>query len=1247
MKRSCFRRWRRCLGSVVLGLACVAGASLARRGWSADAPPVTVANSTNGFSPLDLAAWANADGDWNLLPAFSTAPTGVQTWNGVPFRVGPPRAVTGLQQAREGQFHPPTLPPVRLGLAAQRFHLVATTLGEVKDGTPVAQLVLGYPDGTEERVRLGYGVHLREWVRGRGERRESAADPRASIAWTRGGELDGGVRRRLYHAVLDNPRPGEVVAWIALESLFSSATPVVLAVTAEEASSGRPALKPGPPSKPLRDLVQHPVTAYRDEFRVRATDGDGGAPLTNATALITVTDDARTFYFGEVRADADGVCRVPFPPQATVGFSLLVRAPDRVPVVLTEWLANRPRFSREFTAALRPGLRIGGVVKGANGQPIEGAEVLLHRVEKTGAREYWRTDFAVVRTGADGRWTTASAPVAFTNFSFEVSHPEFRPALYVLGGPGGAGAAAADAPASPGPRNPVPREAGPEQIVERVQIEELGVRSPRPAVPPARTRVLGARTPAVREVSSNALATAAAEFVLAPALRVEGTLLGHDEKPIPAAELFLLRTSPVYERRRLQTDAAGRFRVAVPEPGEGALVVVREGFTPLHQYLNLEPGLPPLVLKLAPPRTLRGRVLDRQQQPVPGARVRLEDWQGSPDWLSFQAVTDANGAFQWTGAPADSVTFLVSKTNCYNMRTTLATAAGEVRLFINRMPGISGRVLDAETGRPIDTFIVVRGRKYGGNDEQVHWERYETLRGRDGEYFIRLEEYYFQPEARLMVEAPGYVPVISPGFTRSGTHTHDFRLKKGQGLRGEVRLPDGQPASGATVVLLCQGDNGYMDTPGQLRAGGNNGELSRTDVRGRFEFQPKLQMESVVAVHEAGFAQLQVPESATNLTVQLQAWARVEGVMQVGDRPDPERWVVLLQDNSANYDPSGGRASFLGINLRVDPDPDGRFVIEKAPPGRRRIEVEYRLRERNYDGTPYSHGRALELKPGTTNVANLGGSGRQVIGRVQVSGGDVSDVDWRRDIHRLVSVPAAAARPSGLAALVGGLLGANPAPPAGSDVRTYVAVFESNGTFRVDHVPPGRYSLQINVTDPDEEYYNRRPMGNAQQEVIVPEDPAAKVNAPLDIGAVALRITPKLRIGRPVPGFEAKTFDGQPAKLADYQGRPVLLFFWASFVGLGSYDLNVLRELHTTYGAQGKLVVLGVNVDPTLESGAQFARGQNITWPQVHLGAQSTVPAGFGIQGYPSGLLIDAEGRLVARDLRGAGLRNAVRNLLE
>jgi len=442
------------------------------------------------------------------------------------------------------------------------------------------------------------------------------------------------------------------------------------------------------------------------------------------------------------------------------------------------------------------------------------------------------------------------------------------------------------------------------------------------------------------------------------------------------------------------------------------------------------------------------------------------------------------------------------------------------------------------------------------------------------------------------------------------------------------------------VVLVCRGDSGYMDSPGQLRNGGNYGEFARTDTRGQFEFSPKLEVEGILATHDAGFVEERVPQSLTNMSLVLQPWARVQGVMRVGDKPDPEHWVVL-QNQYDSYDASSSRTTFVGIYLKADPDAEGRFSIDKVPPGRRRIDVEYRLRDRNYGETPYSHGRSLQVNPGETNDVTLGGAGRQVVGRMNVIGGDVTDVDWRRDTHRLVS--NAQSGLGAVASLVGTIFGAN------AENYSYVILFETNGTFRVDNVPPGKYLLKIDVTDPEEEYYNRRPMGNAKKEIEVPAVAGAKVNEAFDIGAIELPITPKLRIGRAAPPFEAKAFDGKSIKLSDYKGKHVLLFFWASYAGLGSYDLNVLRELHNSYGTQGKLVVLGLNLDNSLDAASNFARAQNMTWTQVHLGewGQSKVPPSFGVDSFPTGLLLDGQGKLVSRQLRGSALRNAVRNALE
>jgi hypothetical protein len=40
------------------------------------------------------------------------------------------------------------------------------------------------------------------------------------------------------------------------------------------------------------------------------------------------------------------------------------------------------------------------------------------------------------------------------------------------------------------------------------------------------------------------------------------------------------------------------------------------------------------------------------------------------------------------------------------------------------------------------------------------------------------------------------------------------------------------------------------------------------------------------------------------------------------------------------------------------------------------------------------------------------------------------------------------------------------------------------------------------------------------------------------------------------------------------------------------------------------------------------------------------VPATFGVEGIPTAILIDSEGRLAARNLRGSSMRTAVRNAL-
>ena len=168
-------------------------------------------------------------------------------------------------------------------------------------------------------------------------------------------------------------------------------------------------------------------------------------------------------------------------------------------------------------------------------------------------------------------------------------------------------------------------------------------------------------------------------------------------------------------------------------------------------------------------------------------------------------------------------------------------------------------------------------------------------------------------------------------------------------------------------------------------------------------------------------------------------------------------------------------------------------------------------------------------------------------------------------------------------------------------------------------------------------------------EITVPEDKAAAVNAPHDLGAVALAIKPRLRVGKVVPSFEGKGADGKVVKLSELRGKPVLLHFWGLSLGYNTTEFQMLKELQNNFGASGQLVILGCNLDGPGNNPQQFAQQQGFTWKQIYLGQwdQTPVPGMFGINGNTGCVLIDAEGKLASGVLRNAQIRAAVTGALE
>ncbi len=88
------------------------------------------------------------------------------------------------------------------------------------------------------------------------------------------------------------------------------------------------------------------------------------------------------------------------------------------------------------------------------------------------------------------------------------------------------------------------------------------------------------------------------------------------------------------------------------------------------------------------------------------------------------------------------------------------------------------------------------------------------------------------------------------------------------------------------------------------------------------------------------------------------------------------------------------------------------------------------------------------------------------------------------------------------------------------------------------------------------------------------------------LGALAAAVLPlkaAISIRKPAdrkraPGFELIDASGQPVRLSDFQGKVVLIDFWATWCGPCRGEFPWLNELSEKYSPQG-LAVLGISMD--------------------------------------------------------------------
>lgn len=121
-------------------------------------------------------------------------------------------------------------------------------------------------------------------------------------------------------------------------------------------------------------------------------------------------------------------------------------------------------------------------------------------------------------------------------------------------------------------------------------------------------------------------------------------------------------------------------------------------------------------------------------------------------------------------------------------------------------------------------------------------------------------------------------------------------------------------------------------------------------------------------------------------------------------------------------------------------------------------------------------------------------------------------------------------------------------------------------------------------------------------------------------------------LNKPAPDFDLPALSGDPVRLGDLKGKPVLLTFWATWCGPCRRELPVINLLHSRFKDSG-LVVLGVN-DEDKDAARKYWQKESFSFRLLH-DKKSAVHRMFRVRSIPTVVLIDKEGT-IAKVLRGS-----------
>jgi hypothetical protein len=435
---------------------------------------------------------------------------------------------------------------------------------------------------------------------------------------------------------------------------------------------------------------------------------------------------------------------------------------------------------------------------------------------------------------------------------------------------------------------------------------------------------------------------------LQSAQSVQGYVVDDQDREVEGAIIFSNENSRHFSPTNIMTRSDNRgwfeFR-GVAGNGAKLRVVMPSGETGFKDY-GISNSTNVLLIELKKPTSLQLNFTNTSGELLEDVDVSLECWEDSKA-IEWSAKSNEQGNVIWSKAPIGRLVFKATKSGYHDTWIPVEVDGPRSEaIVLNRSSQFGSRVLDAETGAPIDRFMVVhnpmnpesRTAAYGAlKQELVPWNLITSLPknaffGTNGQ--LAIESIPRDEFKEVAIHAIGFESLRFKLDDKTDIKTlQEFRLRKPLPERKDLAFvlnPDGESAAAANVLFLSHGlipISKGLD-PLVISLSWSNPLLQQSDSTGAFRCCARASHDFVAVWNDQGSYLGLVDDLVPGKKIQLEAYSTVEVPLSARMRKGPFNRFTVEQEVRGLR---GGSVARLMTELAPKPADLDTLISNRVP----------------------------------------------------------------------------------------------------------------------------------------------------------------------------------------------------------------------------------------------------------------------------------------------------------------------------